>query len=186
MRTADLTIGQRRPAIPAESPFGKVRACKNVGWCGPLDLIGRKSNECHEGATGRFLAHATIADAGTVPRLIRPVSYSPALTAADIRHCLVTGFNICAAERAHFDSVEPRFHLILNLTGTTKDSSLVCAWRGGFGIGWARANIARHSRSSSGEPDVSRMRLSRTHPSRSIVKATRATPWSPRARASAG
>src|SRR5260370_19511897 len=92
MRAADLTIGQRRPAIPAESPFNKVRACKNVRWRGPLDLIGRKSNECHEGATGRFLAHATIADAGTVPRLIRPVSYSPALTAADIRHCLVTRF----------------------------------------------------------------------------------------------
>src|SRR6266436_6549843 len=88
MRAADLTIGQRRPAISAEPPLNKVRTCKNVGWCGPLDLIGRKSNECHEGAAGRFLAHATIADARTVPRLIRSISNSPALTAANIRHSL--------------------------------------------------------------------------------------------------
>ncbi len=92
MRTADLAIGQRRPAISAESPFNKVRTCKNVGWCTPLNLIDRKSNERHEGSAGRLLAHATIADASTAPRLIRPVSYSPALTAADIRHCLVTRF----------------------------------------------------------------------------------------------
>src|SRR5258708_9068595 len=62
MRTADLTIGQRRSAISAESPFDKVRACKNVRWRGPLDLIGRKSNECHEAATSRLLAHAPIPD----------------------------------------------------------------------------------------------------------------------------
>ena len=92
MGTADLTIGQRRSAISAETPFDKVRACKNVGWRGPLDLIGRKSNERHEGTAGRLLAHTTIADAGTVPRLSRPVSYPPALTAADIRHRLVTRF----------------------------------------------------------------------------------------------
>jgi hypothetical protein len=92
IRTADLAIGQRRPAISAESPFDKVRTRKNVGWGQPLDLIGRKSDECHEGAAGCLLAHATIADAGTVPRLSRPVSYSPALAAADIRHCLVTRF----------------------------------------------------------------------------------------------
>lgn len=92
IRTADLTIGQRRPAIPAESPFNVVRTGKHVGWRGPLDLSGRKSNECHEGTAGRLLAHATIADAGAVPRLIRSVSYSPALAAADIRHCLVTRF----------------------------------------------------------------------------------------------
>src|SRR5258708_2057661 len=54
MRPADLTIGQRRSAISAESPFDKVRACKNVRWRGPLDLIGRKSNECHEGPPDAF------------------------------------------------------------------------------------------------------------------------------------
>src|SRR5260370_37895538 len=90
IRAADLTIGQWRPAISAETSFNKVRARKNVGGRGPLDLVGRESNECHEGAAGRLLAHATIADAGTVPRLIRPVSYSPALAATDIRHCRVT------------------------------------------------------------------------------------------------
>jgi hypothetical protein len=88
IRTADLAIGQRCPAISAESPFNKVRTRKNVRWCGPLDLVGGKSDECHEGSAGRLLAHATIADAGTVPRLSRAVSYSPALTAAEVWHYL--------------------------------------------------------------------------------------------------
>ena len=88
MSAVDLTIGQRRPAISAESSFNKVRTCKNVGWCRPLDLIGTKSDECHEGAAGCLLAHATVADAGTVPRLSRLVSYSPALAAAEVCHYL--------------------------------------------------------------------------------------------------
>ena len=81
----------------------------------------------------------------------------------------------------------------------TKIYDVVVVGAGVFGA-WSALHLARrgkrvllvdaygpgHSRSSSGEPDVSRMRLSRTHPSRSIVKATRAKPWSPRARASAG
>src|SRR5260370_6167086 len=95
IRAADLTIGQWRPAISAESPFNKVRACKNVGGRGPLNLVGRESNECHEGSAGRLLAHATIADAGTVPRLIRPGSYSPSLASAHLRHCLHRRSDVC-------------------------------------------------------------------------------------------
>jgi hypothetical protein len=66
------------------------------------------------------------------------------------------------------------------------DSSESASFAGGRGIGWARASIAIDSASSIGNPELWTTWLSTIRPSWSMLKATRATPRSLWARASAG